>query len=343
MDHQGQKMKLAKEIEDVIKFEVCENELYVLTSNAISNLDINTFEVNWTKQIEGYNFIIIQNELYVTSSKYPQTTTKISKETGETIEHNLDSIFHSPYSNKFRNENHLVVESNNVKSIYSISPVDGKMVKLMEYPEMKVSISTNDSKYISINKRTYKLVESKSLEVLWEVSLADLIEKGDRFHSWKYFVTKNELIAQLVETKSLQAYVISLDYKSGNLNWIMEGNLNPKLSNTKTFLLSRTGELAEIDSRTGKTILKEDYTEIVTSTINSCDGDYNISGEVLILNNSNSSNFLIIDRKSGSYMVSKDKSVFKFGNNESPIKYNNYILANYRIPNNHLKVYKLNE
>jgi hypothetical protein len=343
MDHQGLKMKLVKEIEDVLKFEVCGNELYVLTSNAISNLNINSFEVNWTKQIEGYNFIIIQNELYVTSSKYPQTTTKFSKETGEIIEHKLDSIYHSPYSRKFRNENHLVVETNNIKSIYSISSTDGKMVKLMKYPEMKVSISTNDLNFISINKRTFKLVVSKSFEVLWEISLADLIEKGDRFQSWKYFVTKNELVAQLVETKSLQSYVISLDYKSGSLNWLIDGNLNPKLSNTKTFLLSQIGELSEIDSRTGKTIIKEDYSEIVTSTINSCDGDYNISAEVLILKNSNSPSFLIIDRKNGSYMVSNDKSGFKFGNNESPIKHNNYILANYRIPNNHLKVYKLNE
>lgn len=336
-------MKLVNEIEDVLKFEVCENELFVLTSNAISKLDINSFKVNWKIQIEGYNFIIIQNELYVTSSDYPQTTTKISKETGEIIVQNLDSIYHIPYSQKFRNENHLVVEADNIKSIYSISSVDGNMIKLMDFPEMKVSISTNDLNFISINKRTYKLVNSKSLEVLWEVSLANLIEKGDRFHSWQYFVTKNELVAQLVESKSLRGYVISLDYKSGNLNWIMDGNLNPKLSNSKTYLLGRTGELVEIDSKTGETKIKEDYSKIVTSTINSCDGDYNISADVLLLKNSNSPNFLIIDRKNGSYMVSKDKSVFKFWKNESPIKFNNYILANYRIPNNHLKVYKLNE
>ena len=343
MDHQGQKMKLVKEIEDVLKFEVCGNKLYVLTSDAISKLDINSFEVNWKRQIQGYNFLIIHNEMYVTSSQYPQTTTKISKETGEIIVQNLDSIYHSPYSQKFRDENHLVVEADNIKSIYSISPVDGKMVKLMDFPEMKVSISTNDSYFISINKRAYKLLNSKSLKVVWEVTLADLIEKGDRFHSWKYFVTKNELIAQLVESKSLQSYVISIDYKSGNLNWIMGGNLNPKQSNSKTFLLSRTGELSEIDSRTGKTIIKEDYSKIVKSTINFCDGDYNISEDVLILKNSNSPSFLLLDRINGSYMMSNDNSVFKFGKNESPIKCKNYILANYRIPNNHLKVYKLNE
>jgi len=121
-------MKLVKEIEDVLKFEVCGNELYVLASNAISKLDINSFEEKWKRQIEGYNFIIIQNELYVTSPEYPQTTTKISKETGEIIVKNLDSIYHSPYSHKFRNENHLVIEADNSKSIYSISSVEGKMI-----------------------------------------------------------------------------------------------------------------------------------------------------------------------------------------------------------------------
>lgn len=333
-------MKRILTIENVLRAEIADSFLYFLTRNELSKVSLLDLKVVWSKDLDFYDFKIINSKLYCTKGSLPQYTSILDMESGTVEVEQSQITFHFPLQKNYQNLNYCLVDDKGSRKFIDLDIENGSFTEAFQITDKKVSLPMPNSIGILCDRKTISLKDYKNDNIKWTIDPQNELGFGGKFRITNKYISEDKLVCQVSEQKSLKVELLGIQLENGEICWHKEGVFPINNYNNVISTISREGIFEIINLVTGEALESYDLSDQVNKTIKFCEHSFERDETHLVLKNSNSGNFLYINYRTKEYLFESEMDKFRFSTNEPPTIHKSYLIVNYRL-SNRLNIYKL--